>query len=95
MPSPDERQWWAVYREPTPAEMEVVAVETPPSDDAAHDRRCAELEASGHYAYVITASDENEARGIALRIWAEELVASPTRLAAANAHLATRNRPTN
>ncbi|WSQ08934.1 hypothetical protein OG604_14810 [Streptomyces sp. NBC_01231] len=94
MTSPPERQWWVVYREPTPAEMEVVTVALPPGDDATHDRRCAELEASGHCAYVITAPDEDAAGDIALRVWSEELVTSPTRLAAADAYLANLNQPT-
>ncbi|WP_328434873.1 hypothetical protein [Streptomyces sp. NBC_00425] len=94
MTSPPARQWWVIYREPNPAQIDVVAVETPPEDDAAHDKRCAELEASGQAAYVVTAPDEDVAGDIALRVWSEELVNSPTRLAAANAYLASLNQPT-
>ncbi|MCK8431887.1 hypothetical protein G3I77_02260 [Streptomyces sp. D2-8] len=94
MTSPSARQWWVIYREPNPAQIDVVAVETPPEDDAAHDKRCAELEASGQAAYVVTAPDEDVAGDIALRVWSEELVNSPTRLAAADAYLASLNQPT-
>jgi hypothetical protein len=91
--SPAQQQRWVTYKEPNPAQIEIVAVETAPSDDADHDRRCAELEASGHHAYVITASDKDEAGDIALQVWAEELVGSQERLADADAYLAT-NKPT-
>ncbi|MEH0661050.1 hypothetical protein QA860_25620 [Streptomyces stelliscabiei] len=74
--------WWVIYREPNPAEMHVEAVEPAPTD--AQDARCAEFVAAGQHAYVITAPDA--ASDIALRVWAEELVGSPARLAAANAH---------
>ncbi|MFD3618754.1 hypothetical protein ACFWWT_26635 [Streptomyces sp. NPDC058676] len=94
MTSPPARQWWVIYREPNPAQIDVVAVETPPEDDAAHDKRCAELEASGQAAYVVTAPDEDVAGDIALRVWSEELVNSPTWLAAADAYLASLNQPT-
>jgi hypothetical protein len=94
MTSPPAWQWWVIYREPNPAQIDVVAVETPPENDAAHDKRCAELEASGQAAYVVTAPDEDVAGNIALRVWSEELVNSPTRLAAANAYLASLNQPT-
>ncbi|MEV4444593.1 hypothetical protein [Streptomyces mirabilis] len=88
MTSPPARQWWVIYQEPTPAQMDVVAVEAPPEDDAAHDKRCAELEASGQHAYVISAPDQEVAGDIAGRIWAEELVTNPARLAVADAYLA-------
>ncbi|MER6131934.1 hypothetical protein [Streptomyces sp. NPDC001815] len=94
MSSPPALQWWVIYREPNPAQIDVVAVEIPPEGDAAHDERCAALEASGHTAYVITAPDKDVAGDIALRVWSEELVNSPTRLAAADAYLASLNQPT-
>ncbi|WP_172387144.1 hypothetical protein [Streptomyces sp. MNP-20] len=87
------RTWWVIFHEPSPTQMETVAVEPPPSDADAHDQRCAELEQAGHRAYVINASDEDAASDIAARIWAQELVTNPHRRAAANAHL-DRTRPT-
>ncbi|MEV0444982.1 hypothetical protein AB0I84_21610 [Streptomyces spectabilis] len=82
------RTWWVIYREPTPAAMQIIAAEPAPSDADAHDQRCAELQQAGHSAYVINAPDEDTASDIAARIWAQELVTNPHRLAAANAHLA-------
>ncbi|TQK44378.1 hypothetical protein FBY35_5882 [Streptomyces sp. SLBN-118] len=87
MTSPPQQPWWVIYREPSPAEIEVVAVELPPGDDTAHDKRCAELQEAQQHAYIITAPDADTAGDIALRVWAEELVASPARLAAADAQL--------
>ncbi|MEH0609033.1 hypothetical protein [Streptomyces scabiei] len=84
--------WWVIYREPNPAEMHVEAVEPAPTDADALDARCAEFVAAGQHAYVITAPDADTASDIALRVWAEELVASPARLAAANAHNAAHHR---
>lgn len=78
--------WWVIYREPNPAEMEAVAVEPAPADDDVQDKRCAEFVAAGQHAYVITAPDADAASDIALRVWAKELIASPARLAAADAH---------
>ncbi|ELP68530.1 hypothetical protein PV735_15360 [Streptomyces turgidiscabies] len=93
MTSPPDPQWWVIYHEPTPAEMAITAVEPPPGDDAAHDKRCAELEASGQCAYVVAAIDQDAAAEIAGRIWAEELVANPARHATAEAYLAANRRP--
>lgn len=84
--------WWVIYRELNPAEMQVEAVEPAPTDADAQDARCAEFVAAGQHAYVITAPDADAASDIALRVWAEELVASPARLAAANAHNAANHR---
>ncbi|MCX5328093.1 hypothetical protein [Streptomyces sp. NBC_00140] len=93
MTSPPEPQWWVIYHEPTPVEMTIIAVESPPSDDAAHDEWCAVLEASGQRAYVVAAPDRDAAGEIAGRIWAEELVTNPARHAAAEAYLAANRRP--
>ncbi|MEV6378988.1 hypothetical protein AB0M31_06150 [Streptomyces sp. NPDC051773] len=93
MTSPPDPQWWVIYHEPTPVEMTITAVEPPPSDDAAHDKRCAELEASGQLAYVIAAPDQDAAAEIAGRIWAEELVTNPAHHATAEAYLAANQRP--
>ena len=93
MTSPPDPQWWVIYHEPIPVEMTITAVEPPPSDDAAHDKRCAELEASGQHADVIAAPDQDAAGEIAGRVWAEELVTNPARLATANAYLAANQRP--
>ncbi|KFF97997.1 hypothetical protein IQ62_27110 [Streptomyces scabiei] len=93
MTSPPDPQWWVIYHEPTPAEMTINAVEPPPNDDDAHDKRCAELEASGQHAYVIAAPDQDAAGEIASRVWAEELVTNPARLALADAYLAANRRP--
>ncbi|MFG2022276.1 hypothetical protein [Streptomyces sp. NPDC048825] len=93
MTSPSDPQWWVIYHEPTPVEMTIIAVEPPP-DAAAHDKRCAELEASGQHAYVISAPGQEVAGDIAGRVWAEELVTNPARLATADAYLAA-NRPPN
>ncbi|UNO42189.1 hypothetical protein [Streptomyces sp. MST-110588] len=92
MLSSPQQTWWVIYREPNPAQVEVMAVEPPPGGDAAHDRRCAELQEAEQHAYVVTAPDADTAGDIALLAWAEELVASPTRLAAANAYLAVNAR---
>ncbi|MFL4950638.1 hypothetical protein ACJ6WE_25590 [Streptomyces sp. MMS24-I31] len=92
MTSSPQKTWWVIYREPNPAQVEVVAVEPPPGDDTAHDRRCAELQEAQQHAYVVIAPDADTAGDIALRVWAEELVASPARLAAANAYLAANAR---
>ncbi|MCZ4099824.1 hypothetical protein [Streptomyces sp. H39-C1] len=92
MTTSPQPSWWVIYREPNPAEMEVVAVERPPGDDSAHDQRCAELREANQLAYVIAAPDADTAGNVALRIWAEELVASPTRLADADAYIAANYR---
>ncbi|MFE2034244.1 hypothetical protein ACFXBB_13505 [Streptomyces scopuliridis] len=92
MTKPPQQPWWVIYREPNPAQIDVVAVELPPGDDAAHDKRCAELQEAGQHAYIITAPDADTAGDIALRVWSEELVASAPRLAAANAYIAANNR---
>ncbi|MGW4981243.1 hypothetical protein [Streptomyces mirabilis] len=93
MTSPPNPQWWVIYHEPTPVEMTITAVEPPPSNDAAHDKQCAELEASGQLAYVIAAPDQDAAAEIAGRIWAEELVTNPARHATAEAYLAANRQP--
>ena len=93
MTSPPARQWWVIYREPNPAQMDIVAVEALPEDDSAHDKRCAELETSGQLAYVIAAPDQDAAAETAGRIWAEELITNPARHAAAEAYLAANQRP--
>lgn len=93
MTSAPDPQWWVIFHEPTPVEMTIVAVEPSPGDDAAHDKRCAELEAAGQRAYVIAAPDEDIAGDIAGRVWAEELVSDPARLATADAYLANNRRP--
>ncbi|WP_075662147.1 hypothetical protein [Streptomyces acidiscabies] len=92
MTSTPDPQWWVIFHEPTPGEMTIVAVEPPPGDDAAHDKRCAELEASGQCAYVITAPDQDAAGDIADRVWAKELVTNPARLATADAYFAANRR---
>ncbi|WP_327297807.1 MULTISPECIES: hypothetical protein [unclassified Streptomyces] len=78
--------WWVIYHEPTPAEIEIVTVEPAPSEPETQDKRCAEFVQAGQHAYVITAPDADTAGDIALRVWAEELVASPARLAAADTY---------
>lgn len=88
MTSSPERQWWVIFHEPTPASQEIVAVEPPPVGKEAQHERCDQMAAAGHQAYIITAPDEGTAGDIALRIWAEQLVSSPERLAAANAYIA-------
>ncbi|WP_157968478.1 hypothetical protein [Streptomyces geranii] len=93
MTSPPGPQWWDIYHEPTPVEMTITGVQPPPSDDAAHGKRCAELEASGRHAYVVAAPDQDVAAEIAGRKWAEELVTNPARHATAEAYLAANQRP--
>jgi hypothetical protein len=73
--------------------MTITAVELPPSGDAAHDKRCAELEASGQLAHVIAAPDQDAAAEIAGRIWAEELITNPARHATGEAYIAANRRP--
>ncbi|MFI1100222.1 hypothetical protein [Streptomyces melanogenes] len=80
------RDWWVIYQEPTPAEMTIVAVELPPDDDTAHDKRCAEIEEAGQRAYLITAPDADTASAIAMRVWADESVTSPEHPATARAY---------
>ncbi|WP_063734413.1 hypothetical protein [Streptomyces sp. RTd22] len=85
------RNWWVIYQEPNPVEMTILAVEPAPEGDAAHDKKRAQLQEAGQRAYVITAPDADTASDIAFRAWAEELVASPKRLAVADAHIAANN----
>ncbi|WJV48936.1 hypothetical protein [Streptomyces flavofungini] len=88
MNNPNTTQWWVTYREPNPAQMDIVAVEPAPEDDTARDERNAELERTGQSAYRVTAPDKDTAGDIAARLWSEDLVANPERRAAANAHIA-------
>ncbi|MFI5801196.1 hypothetical protein [Streptomyces sp. NPDC051677] len=92
MTSTPDPQWRVIFHEPTPGEMTIVAVEPPPAGDAAHDERCAELQASSQRAYVITAPDQVAAGTTASRVWAKELVTNPARLATADACLAANRR---
>ncbi|MFH9227636.1 hypothetical protein [Streptomyces lydicus] len=84
--------WWVIFREPNPAQMDIVAVEPAPSVADAQDARCAEFVQAGQHAYVITAPDADAASDIAGRVWARELVSTPARLAAADAYLAANSR---
>ncbi|MBX7551503.1 hypothetical protein K1Y78_26560 [Streptomyces sp. tea 10] len=80
--------WWVIFHEPNPAAMTITAVEPAPEGDAAHENRLAQLQKAGQRAYVIDAPDVDTAGDIAGRVWAEELVSSPARLAAADAYIA-------
>ncbi|MEU9238554.1 hypothetical protein [Streptomyces sp. NPDC048385] len=79
--------WWVIFHEPNPAQMNIVAVEPAPIDPDHQDARCAEFTEAGQRAYVITATDPDAASEIAGRVWAKELVTTPSRLAAADAYL--------
>ncbi|MFJ3229957.1 hypothetical protein [Streptomyces sp. NPDC086787] len=81
--------WWVIFHEPNPAQMDIVAVEPVPANPDARRKR---LTRSGQRAYIVTAPNVETAGDIAGRVWAEELVATPARLAAANAYLTRKAR---
>ncbi|MEU2558405.1 hypothetical protein ABZ626_03520 [Streptomyces longispororuber] len=83
-----QKQWLVVCHEPNPATVEIVAVEPAPEDDTALTQRSAELKKSGHFGYLIEAPDEDTASDEAGHLWAQSLLASPQRLAAADAYIA-------